>query len=91
MCRSGGIVICVVHQPSYPQRQMEQRMATLCAKTDGRLAWLAIFYGMGSSEDPEVAHKDFLYLVTGVARDIVYFGPKATPEQICHYLNDWRP
>jgi hypothetical protein len=29
--------------------------------------------------------------IDGVTRDIVYFGPKATPEQICDYLNDWRP
>lgn len=54
-------------------------------------ARLAILYVMDSSEDPEVAHEDFLYLVTGVARDIEYFGPKATPQQICDYLNDWHP
>ncbi len=60
-------------------------------KKDGRLARLAILYVMGSSEDPEVAHEDFLYLVTNVARDMVYFGPKATPKQICEYLNDWQP
>lgn len=59
-------------------------------KKDGRLARLAVFYVMDSSEDPEVAHEDFLYLVTDVARDIVYFEPKASPEQICDYLNDWR-
>ncbi len=50
-----------------------------------------ILYLMDSTEDPEIAHEDFLYLVTNVACDIVYFGPKATPDHICDYLNDWRP
>jgi hypothetical protein len=59
-------------------------------REDGRLAQLAILYIMDSSEDPEVTHEHFLYPVTNVARDIVYFGPKATPKQISDYLNDWR-
>ncbi len=84
--------LAIVLASSRSRRQMVQRMGRVVRKKkDGRLARLAILYVMDSSEDPEVAHEDFLYLVTNVARDIVYFGPKATPEQICHYLNDWRP
>ena len=52
---------------------------------------LAIVYVMDSSENPEVAHENLLYLVTGVASGIAYFGCRATPEQICDYPNDWRP
>jgi hypothetical protein len=63
--------------------------ATLVEKADGRLARLAVLYVMNTSEDPEVAHEDFLYLVTDVARNIVYFGPKATSKQVCDYLNNW--
>ena len=59
-------------------------------KKDRRLARLAVLYVMDTSEDPKVAHEDFLYLVTGVARDIAYFGPDAAPGQICEYLDDWR-
>lgn len=82
--------LAIVLASSRSRRQMVQRMGRVVRKkTDGRLARLAILYVMNSSEDPEVAHEDFLYLVTGVARDVTYFGPKATPEQICDYLNDW--
>jgi RNA polymerase primary sigma factor len=84
--------LAIVLASSRSRRQMVQRMGRVVRKKqDGRLARLVVMYVLGSSEDPEVAHEDFLYLVTKVARDIVYFGPKATPEQICDYLNDWRP
>jgi superfamily II DNA or RNA helicase len=84
--------LAIVLASSRSRRQMVQRMGRVVRKKkDGRLARLAILYVMATTEDPEVAHEDFLYLVTKVARDIVYFGPKATPEQICDYLNDWRP
>ena len=83
--------LAIVLASSRSRRQMIQRMGRVVRKKqDNRLARLAILYVMGSSEDPEVAHEDFLYLVTGVARDIVYFGPKASLQQICDYLNDWR-
>ena len=84
--------LAIVLASSRSRRQMVQRMGRVVRKKqDGRLARLVIMYVMDSSEDPEVAHEDFLYLVTEVSRDIVHFGPKATPEQICDYLNDWRP
>jgi RNA polymerase primary sigma factor len=83
--------LAIVLASSRSRRQMVQRMGRVVRKKrDGRLARLAVLYVMDSSEDPEVAHEDFLYLVTEVASDIVYFGPKATPKQICDYLNDWR-
>ncbi len=82
--------LAIVLASSRSRRQMVQRMGRVVRKKrDGRLARLAVLYVVGTSEDPEVAHEDFLYLVTKVARDIVYFGPKATPQQICAYLNDW--
>ncbi len=84
--------LAIVLASSRSRRQMVQRMGRVVRKKkDGRLARLAIFYVMDSSEDPEVAHEDFLYLVTDVAQDIVHFGPKASPGQVCEYLNDWRP
>ena len=84
--------LAIVVASSRSRRQMVQRMGRVVRKKkDGRLARLAVLYVMDSSEDPEVAHEDFLYLVTEVAHDIVYFGPKASPRQICEYLNDWRP
>lgn len=83
--------LAIVLASSRSRRQMVQRMGRVVRKKkDGRLARLAILYVVGSSEDPKVAHEDFLYLVTGVARDIVYFGPNASPKQICDYLNDWQ-
>jgi RNA polymerase primary sigma factor len=83
--------LAIVLASSRSRRQMVQRMGRVVRKKqDGRLARLAVLYVMGTSEDPEVAHEDFLYLVTEVARDIVYFGPNAKPEQICNYLNDWK-
>ena len=84
--------LAIVLASSRSRRQMVQRMGRVVRKKkDGRLARLVVMYVMGTSEDPEVAHEDFLYLVTKVSRDIVYFGPKATPRQISDYLNDWRP
>ncbi len=84
--------LAIVLASSRSRRQMVQRMGRVVRKKkDGRLARLVVMYVMGSSEDPEVAHEDFLYLVTKVSRDIVYFGPKAAPKQICDYLNDWQP
>jgi RNA polymerase primary sigma factor len=84
--------LAIVLASSRSRRQMVQRMGRVVRKKkDERLARLAILYVMGSSEDPEVAHEDFLYLVANVARDMVYVGPKATPKQICDYLNDWQP
>ena len=83
--------LAIVLASSRSRRQMIQRMGRVVRKKqDGRLARLAILYVMDSSEDPEVAHEDFLYLVTGVARDIAHFGPSVSPKQICEYLNDWR-
>ncbi len=84
--------LAIVLASSRSRRQMVQRMGRVVRKKkDGRLARLVVMYVMDTSEDPEVAHEDFLYLVTKVSRDIVYFGPKATPRQISDYLNDWRP
>ncbi len=84
--------LAIVLASSRSRRQMVQRMGRVVRKKkDGRLARLAILYVEGTAEDPEVAHEDFLYLVTDVAHDISYFGPDASSKQICEYLNDWRP
>ncbi len=84
--------LAIVLASSRSRRQMVQRMGRVVRKKkDGRLARLAVLYVEETSEDPRVAHEDFLYLVTDVARDIVYFGPEARPEQVCGYLNDWQP
>ncbi len=83
--------LAIVLVSSRSRRQMVQRMGRVVRKkADGRLARLAVLYVVDTSEDPEVAHEDFLYLVTGVADDIAYFGPEASAAQICGYLNDWQ-
>ncbi len=83
--------LAIVLASSRSRRQMVQRMGRVVRKKkDGRLARLAVLYVEDTSEDPEVAHEDFLYLVRDVARDIRHFGPRASSEEICGYLNGWR-
>ncbi len=82
--------LAIVLASSRSRRQMVQRMGRVVRKKeDGRLARLAVLYVEGTSEDPGVAHEDFLYLVTNVARDIKHFEPHASVREVCGYLNDW--
>jgi superfamily II DNA or RNA helicase len=75
---------------SRSRRQMVQRMGrVLRLKEDNRLARLAVLYIQDTSEDPNVAHEDFLGLVTPVAQDIEYFSAEASDRVICDYLNAW--
>jgi superfamily II DNA or RNA helicase len=84
--------LAIVLASSRSRRQMVQRMGRVVRKKeDGRLARLAVLYVEGTAEDPAVAHEDFLYLVTDVARDIEYFEPDALAGEVCSYLNDWNP
>lgn len=83
--------LAIVLASSRSRRQMVQRMGRVIRKKkDGRLARLAVLYVEDTSEDPEVAHEDFLYLVMGSAREIKYFGSNASANTICSYLNEWR-
>jgi superfamily II DNA or RNA helicase len=82
--------LAIVLASSRSRRQMVQRMGRVVRKKeDGRLARLVVLYVEDTSEDPEVAHEDFLYLVTDVAEDIRYFNREASADEICEYLNDW--
>ncbi len=82
--------LAVVLASSRSKRQMIQRMGRVVRKKiDRRLARLAILYVEGTSEDPTAAHEDFLYVVTGVAREIRHFTSNASSAEVCEYLNDW--
>jgi superfamily II DNA or RNA helicase len=82
--------LAIVLASSRSKRQMIQRMGRVVRKKkDGRLARLAVLYVEDTSEDPHVAHEDFLYLVTEVAHDIRYFGSNVSAKKICKYLNNW--
>lgn len=84
--------LAIVLASSRSKRQMIQRMGRVVRrKKDGRLARLAILYVEDTSEDPNVAHEDFLYLVTEVAHDMRYFGSNVSAKKICKYLNNWNP
>lgn len=82
--------LAIVLASSRSRRQMVQRMGRVVRKKeDGRLARLTVLYVEGTAEDPDVAHEDFLYLVTDVARDMAFFEPEASAREVCDYLNDW--
>ena len=84
--------LAVVLASSRSKRQMIQRMGRVVRKKhDRRLARLAVLYVEGTSEDPGAAHEDFLYVVTGVAREIEHFASSASTTEICDYLNSWSP
>lgn len=84
--------LAIVLASSRSRRQMVQRMGRVVRKKpDGRLARLAVLYVEGTSEDPDLAHEDFLYLVTEVAQDIKRFPSRASATEVCSYLNDWVP
>ncbi len=83
--------LAMILATSRSQRQMVQRMGrVLRLKGDNRLARLAVLYVEDTSEDPNVAHEDFLGLVTPVAHDIEYFSVDDSGRTICDYLNAWR-
>jgi superfamily II DNA or RNA helicase len=84
--------LAVILAASRTRRQMIQRMGrVLRRKADGRLARFAIMYVIGTSEDPAFgAHEDFIEEVTSVAREVRSFGPKASPHELCDYLNDFK-
>lgn len=82
--------LAIVLASSRSRRQMVQRMGRVVRKKqDGRVARLAVLYVEETSEDPNSAHEDFLYLVTGVARDVRHFPSTASAAEVCRYLNEW--
>jgi len=82
--------LAMVLATSRSKRQMVQRMGrVLRLKDDNRLARLAILYVEDTSEDPNVAHEDFLGRVTPVAQEIEYFSAEDSGRTICDYLNAW--
>ncbi len=84
--------LAIVLASSRSKRQMIQRMGRVVRKKhDRRLARLAVMYVEETSEDPGAAHEDFLYVVTGVAREIKHFSSNASTTAICDYLNDYSP
>jgi len=83
--------LAIVLASSRSRRQMVQRMGRVVRKKqDRRLARLAVLFVEDTAEDPESAHEDFLYLVTGVAHDLRYFDADTSSAEICEYLNNWR-
>jgi superfamily II DNA or RNA helicase len=85
--------LAIILAASSTRRQMIQRMGrVLRRKADGRLARFVILYVEGTSEDPgQSAHGDFLEEVTGVADAVKVFAVDASAEDVCVFLNDFRP
>lgn len=84
--------LAIVLASSRSKRQMIQRMGRVVRKKqDGRLARLAVLYVEGTSEAPDLAHENFLDIVTEVAQDIRRFPSGASSAEVCNYLNEWTP
>ncbi len=80
--------LAIIIAASRSRRQTIQRMGrVLRRKDDGRLARLAVLYVQGTSEDPEIAHEDFLGLVRDVAENVKVFNSEASARKICNYLS----
>lgn len=84
--------LAIIVAASRSRLQMVQRFGrVLRKKKDGRLARVVVMYVIGTSEDPQQgAHEGFLELVKPVARQVHYFSPSRSKEEICSFLNDWK-
>lgn len=82
-----GIIVA----SSRTRRQMIQRMGRIIRKKeDGRLARLVVLYVEGSSEDPKMAHKEFIDYVKPHADDNKQFDSSKPVSEIINYLNNWQ-
>lgn len=82
--------LAIILASSRSRRQMIQRMGrVLRKKSDNRLARMVVFYGIGTSEDPNTgAHEDFLDSIINVASETRIFH-YTEEENIINYVNTY--